>query len=664
MEVRERLALSLARRAEGFTEWTLEANRFYGLNRAEISVVITSYNYGHFLAECLQSVVGSEYAHAKLEIVVVDDASTDQSATMASALLSTLQIPTILVTKVRNTGLADARNVGVYVSCGALVLTLDADNLIFPRCLSALAAALADPQVTASYPILQRFSEDSRAGSGLVSERPWNVRDLVRGPYIDALAMFRRDVLLSVGGYSTELIEHGWFGWEDYDLWLKLAAAGHAVVQVPEVLAAYRVHPHSMIRQTNRDVMAIGLHLAQKFKALAEAEPGLPGMFGYVPTAPPPAVRRVRWERMDDRSIPQQPREIRAIVTVRNEIDRLPHLLDQHRRLGIDRFLIVDNNSTDGSADYLLTQPDVHVFWTDDAYQTARCGVDWIERILDEYGQDRWCLLIDADEVLSYPDDDRGSVGRLCDVLDRCGVNCLPTMSVDLYADESIVQTHLKSGQTYLDRCSYFDRAGYFKIPAPHQFPRLFGGVRARLFWPEVNLAEDVTWLERARRGDADAESWPETRYLDAHPDVRDAVLRGEFESGLAHYVRHGQHESRVFNPWPPCISQVPIVRWQRGMRYHLGRHELAGARWHWPDAVGGALLHFRLMADTAARARRAGTLHDGRREPGVWGEENERYARALEMAPGLSGMGPMSVRYSGPGQLVELGLLKRLDPI
>ncbi len=44
---------------------------------------------------------------------------------------------------------------------------------------------------------------------------------LVQHPYIDAMAMFRRDALLELGGYDTTLSQIGWFGWEDYDMWLR-----------------------------------------------------------------------------------------------------------------------------------------------------------------------------------------------------------------------------------------------------------------------------------------------------------------------------------------------------------------------------------------------------------------------------------------------------------
>ncbi len=56
--------------------------------------------------------------------------------------------------------------------------------------------------------------------------------------------------------------------------------------------------------------------------------------------------------------------QIRAFATCRDERLRLPAFLKHYRDLGIDRFFIVDNDSNDGTADYLVDQPDVHLFRT------------------------------------------------------------------------------------------------------------------------------------------------------------------------------------------------------------------------------------------------------------------------------------------------------------
>jgi glycosyltransferase involved in cell wall biosynthesis len=277
--VRERLTHALARRAHGRRDWKVEAGPSATAS-PHISVVVTVYNYGRFLEECLRSVFTADPVPGGIEIVVVDDGSTDDSLTNARTLLKQAPVPMRLIAKETNTGLADARNVGLGVAEGEFVLTLDADNWIYPACLARLAEALTDPSRAAAYPTIRRYHGPSGEPLGLMSVAAWNVRDLVRRPYIDALAMFRRVDVLSVGGYSTELIDHGWFGWEDYDLWLKLAAEGHGCVHVPNVLASYRVHDASMLALTNEDPVGLVRYFRSKFRNLCAAHPDLDMYFG------------------------------------------------------------------------------------------------------------------------------------------------------------------------------------------------------------------------------------------------------------------------------------------------------------------------------------------------------------------------------------------------
>ena len=244
-----------------------------------LTVVVTVYNYARFLDQCLESVLASEPVAGGIELVIVDDGSADDSYDCARSIAASAPFPTRLVRKPVNTGVADARNVGLQQARGEFVLTLDADNWIYPTCLPALTAAIEDGPFAAVYPLIRRFNDDSGEPAGLLSTYAWSVPDLIRGPYIDALALFRRDVVVELGGYSTELIEHGWFGWEDYDLWLKLADAAHACAQVPNILAAYRVHDRSMIRQTNQSAAGIARYLQHKFRRLAAAHPGLDSYF-------------------------------------------------------------------------------------------------------------------------------------------------------------------------------------------------------------------------------------------------------------------------------------------------------------------------------------------------------------------------------------------------
>jgi hypothetical protein len=93
---------------------------------------------------------------------------------------------------------------------------------------------------------------------------------LVEFPYIDAMAMFDRKQLIKIGGYDNELYKLGWFGWEDYDLWLRIANAGLRVSFLPNVLCLYRHHDRAMSNTTNLFERELVAHLFEKHRVLIE----------------------------------------------------------------------------------------------------------------------------------------------------------------------------------------------------------------------------------------------------------------------------------------------------------------------------------------------------------------------------------------------------------
>jgi hypothetical protein len=250
-----------------------------------VTVLITVFDYAARVGQAVRSACESvvDGIPGGIEVVVVDDGSTDDSAAVVRSSMATSRTPIRLIRKVLNTGLADARNTGMREARAPYVFVLDADNWIYPRALSVLHEAIRAGALDAAYGIIGKV-DDRGEPAGLASCFPWDERELVRMPYVDAMAMFDRRAVLEVDAYSTDL---EWMGWEDYDLWLKLAAAGARCALVPEVLSAYRVHPASMIHETNRHTEELAELFESKFAALAARYPDSPTLFGF-----PPRLRR------------------------------------------------------------------------------------------------------------------------------------------------------------------------------------------------------------------------------------------------------------------------------------------------------------------------------------------------------------------------------------
>lgn len=209
-----------------------------------ISVVVPLFNYAGLVLETLDSVV--EQLHLPIELVVVDDRSTDHSATAVRSWMqsnnSRFERCTLLQ-QPKNRGLAQARNCGWQFSWSEYVFFLDADNLLYPRALKRLIQALLESDCDAAYSQLEFFGDEVRLGAA----EEFSKEKLVRGNYVDAMSLIKKTALVQLNGYETE------GGWEDYDLWCKFVEAGLSALFVPEILCRYRVHGNSMLRtDTNK----------------------------------------------------------------------------------------------------------------------------------------------------------------------------------------------------------------------------------------------------------------------------------------------------------------------------------------------------------------------------------------------------------------------------
>ncbi|MDF5732187.1 MAG: glycosyltransferase family A protein [Rhizonema sp. PD38] len=281
-----RLQMSKTCQTMGVDPWTSITNdKFNNCDAPCISVIVTLFNYSKYICECLNSVSKSDIANIQeIELLVIDDCSTDNSVSIVEEYLQESEVPTCLIKKWFNTGLADARNVGLKIARSPYVFILDADNWIHPNCLDVLYSTIKYSDYAAVYGVVSMFHNETKEEINRISCDKWNVNQLVRKPYIDAMAMFNKNIVNKLGGYSTELIEYGWFGWEDYDLWLKLAQSNYPCKFVPEVLSSYRVHCTSMINTTNQYALNLARYFHKKFADLILKHEQLDMFFGYSQT--------------------------------------------------------------------------------------------------------------------------------------------------------------------------------------------------------------------------------------------------------------------------------------------------------------------------------------------------------------------------------------------
>jgi hypothetical protein len=191
-------------------------------------------------------------------------------------------------------------------------------------------------------------------------------------------------------------------------------------------------------------------------------------------------------------SVPAGAGEVRLFSVVRNEAPRLPYFLRYYSERGVDRFFIVDNDSTDSTSDVLLGHKHVHVFYTSEKYSQSRYGAAWLETLLAQYGRDHWCVVADADEFVVYPGWEYLSIPQLCQYFDLEQASAFHCILVDMYSDRPFDQTEYIPGTNPLKTCPYFETdtiqcVGSLRgVKAGHWRHRR--GVRGRLFDLTVRL--------------------------------------------------------------------------------------------------------------------------------------------------------------------------------
>jgi cellulose synthase/poly-beta-1,6-N-acetylglucosamine synthase-like glycosyltransferase/peptidoglycan/xylan/chitin deacetylase (PgdA/CDA1 family)/spore germination protein YaaH len=197
-----------------------------------VTVIVPAFNEGKVIATTLRSLLTTRYQN--LEILVVDDGSTDDTADVVRALAE--ENPKIRLVCQPNGGKSAAANHALAEARGEIVVAVDADTIVSPEAIPKMVAHFASPDVTAvcgnvevgnvngvittfqaiEYVTSQNF--DRRAFSAL------NCISVVPG----ALGAWRREAVLAAGGYSDQTLT------EDADLTLTILRRGGRVVYEPE----------------------------------------------------------------------------------------------------------------------------------------------------------------------------------------------------------------------------------------------------------------------------------------------------------------------------------------------------------------------------------------------------------------------------------------------
>lgn len=323
---------------------------------------------------------------------------------------------------------------------------------------------------------------------------------------------------------------------------------------------------------------------------------------------------------------------------MRNERPLLPHFFAHYRRLGVESFVIVDNHSTDGTTEFLRAQPDVTLYWTSDRFSESNCGTEWANALIHRFGEERWCVFVDGDELLSFRDCEERRVADYLAEVEKSGARAVFGYMLDLYPDGPLRQAIIRDDVDCFEVCNAHDQDYVFRVtprkPWKAQgFPpyEVLGGPRLRL-WSSLDKEANTTWVDYFLRGQVDrVERWiPKS----AWPRLAGVLERQ-----------------------PPHLQKVPIVKPPAGsgFKYYMNAHACARLPLYEENVV---LCHFKFTADFLAKAERE--VQRGEHYRG--GSQYLKYLELLTEKEDSNLCYPGTVRYGGSKSLCDLGLIRTLE--
>jgi len=198
-----------------------------------VSVIVPLYNASPFIGEALESIVASTYR--PIEVIVMDDGSTDDSCNVAQSFAQTH--PEVRVLTQSNAGASAARNHAIRESKGEFILPVDADNRIHPLYIEEAVAVLTNqPEVRVVGCRAEYFGDKT----GEWTTPRFSHALLARKNMIDTCSMYRRKDWDRTPGYNEHCAAR-----EDWDLWLSLFELDGEFVRLPEIRLFYRVRKSS-----------------------------------------------------------------------------------------------------------------------------------------------------------------------------------------------------------------------------------------------------------------------------------------------------------------------------------------------------------------------------------------------------------------------------------
>lgn len=197
-----------------------------------ISIIITNYNYGEFISDAINSCFNQTYPN--LEILIIDDGSTDKSEKIIKGFADTHKIKYI---KQKNQGVVFARNKGLSKAIGEFIVFLDADDKLPEDYVQKLYERQIETSADIVYTDMQKFGEDDS-----FLELPEFNSEIIKSRNIVGMnALIKRSAIKNIKfDKNLNKLSH-----EDWDFYLNLMFAGAKFAKSKNTVLLYRIHGKS-----------------------------------------------------------------------------------------------------------------------------------------------------------------------------------------------------------------------------------------------------------------------------------------------------------------------------------------------------------------------------------------------------------------------------------
>lgn len=507
----------------------------------DCSIIVCSHNRGFLLEGCLKSILKQDTQHLKVEVIIVDNNSSDETKKIveSAASKSHLNLKYFFENPL---GLSYARNKGLREACGKIVVFIDDDARPNNKnWLKNTLQAFDDPNIGIAGGSIDPIWPDGTAPSWLpkllfaplsIKENKINTNTLVDHHSLPwgANIAFRRSFLGKYGlSFDTNLGRCGEqvLSGEETLLALELLKRGKKAIalcdgSVSHIIDKKRLSKDWLLKQAKSQGASdayiankiltktrILLLLLRKILVLTFAlllwplgqimtKSKIHLVSNYIVRRDYTLIKAILWQQYTFLKHAKVAPLLRKLQTAK--LTRLDNKTIPNNKSEIRVFLKIKNEERrlnyffkyykDLGADRFFVidnnsnDESVNYCLKEDDVHLFSTKEDfskqltWFDYLLKQYGKKHWCLIVDPDEFLVFYDSENTSLKELCAKLKLQGYSSLHAVQLDLYSKDPIANSELRSGDNPLEKFCYFDK----DLPDKRADGQWLGGMRKRVF--------------------------------------------------------------------------------------------------------------------------------------------------------------------------------------